>query len=193
VSSNTNPAAGKYPVAAAAIGAVIAGAYMPTPLYELYRRDWELSPGELTIVFSIFGASLIPALLFLGGISDEIGRRRTLLIALAFSAMGSLVLAFADGFWWLIAGRILQGLSIGIGVGTGAAAVREWMDVGMQRLAGEVVLIGTGVGASAGAILSGVLGQYAPFPTTLPYVAHIALVACVAAAVAKDPSCPHLA
>ena len=193
MSSNTNPAAGKYPIAAAAIGALIAGAYLPTPLYELYRRDWGLSPGELTLVFSIFGASLIPALLFLGGISDEIGRRKTLLIALGISALGSLVLSFADGFWWLIAGRILQGLSIGIGVGTGAAAVREWMDAGMQRLAGEVVLIGTGVGASFGAILSGILGQYAARPTVLPYLAHVVLVGCVAAMVASVPSCPHLA
>jgi len=193
VSSNTNPAAGKYPIAAAAIGALLAGAYMPTPLYELYRRDWGLSPGQVTLVFALFAASLVPSMLFLGGISDEIGRRKTLLIALGFSAMGSLVFAFADGFWWLVAGRILQGVSLGIGIGTGAAAVREWMDVGMQRLAGEVVLIGTGIGASSGAILSGALGQYAPFPTTLPFLAHIAIVACVAAAVSRVPTCPHLA
>ena len=165
---------------------------MPTPLYELYRRDWGLSPGEITLVFAMFASSLVPSLLFSGGISDEIGRRKTLLIALGFSALGSLVFAFADGLWWLIAGRILQGIAIGIGLGTGAAAVREWMDVGMQRLAGEVVLIGTGIGATVGAILGGVLGQYAPFPTTLPFIAHIVTVACVAAAVASVPSCPHL-
>ncbi len=192
MSSNTNPAAGKYPIAAAAIGALAAGIYMPTPLYELYRRDWGLSPGEITLVFAMFASSLVPSLLFLGGISDEIGRRKTLLIALGFSALGSLVFACADGLWWLIAGRVLQGIAIGIGLGTGAAAVREWMDVGMQRLAGEVTLIGTGVGATVGAILGGVLGQYAPFPTTLPFIAHIVIVACVAAAVSSVPSCPHL-
>ncbi len=169
------------------------GAYVPTPLYELYRREWGLSPADITLVFATFAASLIPSMLFLGGISDEIGRRKTMLIALGFAAMGSLVFALADSLWWLIAGRILQGIAIGLGVGTGAAAVREWMEPGMQRLAGEVVLIGTGVGASVSAILSGVLGQYAPHPTVLPYVAHIVLVGCVAAMVRSVPSCPHLA
>jgi MFS family permease len=193
VSSNTNPAAGKYPIAAATIGVLLAGAYMPTPLYELYRREWGLSPGEVTIVFAVYAASLIPSLLFLGGISDEIGRRKTMLIALGFSALGSLVFAFADGFGWLIAGRILGGISLGIGLSTAAAAVREWMEPGMQRLAGEVTLIGTGIGATFGAILSGVLGQYAPYPTTLPFLAHIILVALVAVMVASVPSCEHLA
>ena len=193
MSSNTNPAAGKYPIAAAAIGALLAGAYMPTPLYELYRRDWGLSPGEITLVFAAFAASLVPSLLFLGGISDEIGRRKTLLIALAFSALGSLAFAFADGLWWLIAGRILQGVALGVGLSTATAAVREWMRPGMQRLVGEVTLIGTAIGATFGAILSGVLGQYAPHPTTLPYIGHIVIVGFVAAAVASVPSCPHLA
>ncbi|HEY1729916.1 MAG TPA: MFS transporter [Candidatus Baltobacteraceae bacterium] len=193
MSSSTNPAAGKYPIAAATIGVVLGGAYVPTPLYELYRREWGLSPADITLVFAALAASLIPSMLFLGGISDEIGRRKTMLFALAFAAMGSLVLALAGGLWWLIAGRVLQGVALGIGVGTGAAAVREWMEPGMQRLAGEVVLIGTGVGASVCAILSGVLGQYAPYPTVLPYVVHIVLVGFVAAMVAAVPSCPHLA
>ena len=86
---------------------------MPTPLYQLYHREWGLTPSQISFVFAIYAASLIPSLLFLGGISDGIGRRRTLLIAIAIAALGSLVFAFASGLWWLIAARAFQGVALG--------------------------------------------------------------------------------
>lgn len=187
-----NPAAGKYPIAAAALGLLLAGAFIPSPLYELYRREWGLSPGAISGVFAIYAGSLIPSLLFLGGISDQIGRRKTLLIAIAIAALASVVLAFASDLWGLLLGRVLQGVGLGVGVSTAAAAVREWMGEAMRPRAGPVTLIGTAIGSAFGATLSGVLAQYAPFPTTLPYLIHIILLGGVAAAVATVPSCAHL-
>ena len=77
-------------------------------------------------------SSLIPSLLFLGGISDEIGRRKTMLIALGLAAIGALVMAFASSLWWLVAGRIFQGLALGIGLSTATATVSEWMDSALE-------------------------------------------------------------
>jgi MFS family permease len=109
------------------------------------------------------------------------------------AAIGALVMAFASNFWWLVVGRIFQGLALGIGLSTATAAVREWMDEGMRQSAGSIALIATGIGAALGALYSGVLAQYAPHPTMLPYLAQFAVLGCVAAAVATVPSCPHLA
>lgn len=187
-----NPAAGKYPIAAAALGLLLAGAFIPSPLYELYRREWGLSPAAVSGVFAIYASSVIPSLLFLGGISDQIGRRKALLMAIAIAALGSLVLAFASNLWALLTGRILQGVALGMGVSTASAAVREWMDEAMRPRAGTVTLLGTAVGSAFGATVGGALAQYAPFPTTLPYLLHIVLLGGIAAAVATVPSCPHL-
>jgi MFS family permease len=189
----TNPAAGKYPIAAAALGVLLAGAFVPSPLYELYRRDWGLSPAEISIVFAVYAGALIPTLLFLGGISDTLGRRRTLLMALGIMVLASLVFAVAAGLWWLIAARILQGLAMGIGTGTATAAIREWMDAPLRPRAGAIALLGVASGSALGALIGGVVGQFAPHPTTLPYLVLIVVLACVAAAVATVPSCPHLA
>jgi MFS family permease len=188
-----NAAAGKYPIAAAALGLMLAGTFMPSPLYELYRREWGLTPGDISLVFAVYAASLIPSLLFLGGISDTLGRRRTLLIALGIHACGSLTFAFATGLWWLIAARILQGLAMGIGTGTATAAIREWMDEPMRPRAGVVALIGLTVGSAVGALIGGFLGQYAPYPTVLPWLVHIGLLALCALALTTVPQCPHLA
>src|SRR5580698_1708534 len=93
------------PVAAASLAVLFAAAFLPSPLYELYRRDWGLTPGEITVVFSAYSLTLIPTLLFFGSISDRIGRQRALLVGFAFSGLGLLLCAFADGLWWLALGR----------------------------------------------------------------------------------------
>jgi predicted MFS family arabinose efflux permease len=187
-----NPAAGRWPVAVAAMALMLAGAILPTPLFELYRRLWNLSPAELSLVFAIYAGSLIPSLVFLGGLSDSIGRRRTILLAFALLAVASLVFAFADGLISLVLARIIQGMGIGIGVGAAAAAIREWMSDADRPQAGAATVVAVGVGSTFGALLGGVLGQFAPSPLMLPYFVHIGLLGCAAIAVATVPSCPHL-
>jgi predicted MFS family arabinose efflux permease len=187
-----NPAAGKYPIAALAMALMLAGSLLPTPLFELYHRLWGLTPAEISLVFTIYAGSLIPSLLFLGGISDSIGRRRTILLSFAGLALASLIFSQADGLVWLIIGRIVQGMSIGIGTGAATAAIREWMDERDRSRAGEVTVVAVNVGSAFGALLGGGLGQYGPHPLSLPYYVHIALLACAAVAVSTVPSCPHI-
>jgi MFS family permease len=192
MTESANPAAGRYPIAAAAMALMLAGTLLPTPLFELYHRMWNLTPADLSLVFAIYAGSLIPSLMFLGGISDVIGRRRTILLAFALLALASLVFAFADGLIWLIVARIVQGVAMGIGTGAAAAAIREWMHDADRARAGEVTVVAVAAGSAAGALLGGILGEYGPHPLSLPYFVHIGLLACGAIAVATVPSCPHL-
>jgi MFS family permease len=187
-----NPAAGRYPIAAVAMALMLASSLLPTPLFELYHRTWNLTPADTSIVFAVYAASLIPSLLFLGGLSDSIGRRRTILLAFALLAIASLVFALADGLRWLIVARIIQGLAIGLGTGAAAAAIREWMTEAQRVHAAAITVLATGGGSAAGALLGGVLAEYGPHPLALPYFVMIGLLACGAIAVASVPSCPHL-
>ncbi|CAG9185938.1 multidrug effflux MFS transporter [Cupriavidus pinatubonensis] len=79
-------------------------------------------------------AYLLPFALMLpwhGAISDAVGRRRMVLLGCALFTIGSLVCAGATGIDMLHAGRVLQGISAGIGVIVGRAMVRDVFD-GMQ-------------------------------------------------------------
>jgi MFS family permease len=182
-----------YPIAVASLAVLIAGVFVPTPLYELYRREWGLSPGAIGMVFGVYAGSAIPSLLFFGGISDRIGRPRGLLLAFGLAALAAITFALASGVWWLAAGRILQGLSIGIGTPTATAALREWMDATNRARAGILTIVGTGVGAICGALASGMLGQYASFPMRLPFLVLLAFLAGLSLVVATVPHCPQLA
>jgi MFS family permease len=186
-----NPAAGRYPVAALALALMLAGTLLPTPLFELYRRVWHLTPEQISLVFAVYAASLIPSLLLLGGLSDSIGRRRTILYAFAVLAAGSLILAFARGLEWLLVARVVQGIGMGIGTGAAAAAIREWTPERERSRAGTITVIAVAAGSALGALLGGILGEYAPHPSALPYFVHVALLALVAVAVAMVPPCPH--
>ena len=171
---------------------MLAGALLPPPLFELYHRLWGLTPAEISLVFAVYAGSLIPSLLFLGGISDAIGRRRTILLSFAIFAVASVVFAYAHGLLWLIVGRMIQGFAMGIGLGAGTAAIREWMSEKDRQRAGEVTVIATAAGSALGALLGGTLGEFAPDPLSLPFLVYIALLACGALAVASVPKCPHL-
>lgn len=171
---------------------LLANSLLPTPLFELYRRTWNLTPADLSLIYAIYSASLIPSLLFLGGISDSIGRRRTMLISFAILALAALVFAFAQGLWWLIAARIVQGVAMGMGAGAAAAAIREWMRTPDPIFAAAVAVAATGAGSAFGALLGGTLAEFGPHPLALPYFVITALLACGAIAVARVPSCPHL-
>ncbi len=190
--AKTNPAAGRYPIAAAAMGLMLASSLLPTPLFELYRRTWNLTPADISFVFAIYAGSLIPSLMFLGGLSDTIGRRRTILLTFALLAIAAVVFAFADGLIWLVVGRIIQGLAMGIGIGAAAAAIREWMHEADRIHAAAITVVATAAGSAGGALLGGALSQYGPDPLALPYFVLIGLLAFGAIAVATVPSCPHL-
>jgi len=58
-----------------------------------------------------------------GPLSDSMGRRKPLLVALGLFLLGSVVTVFAANFFWLIFGRILQGLGSGGCFSLGSAII----------------------------------------------------------------------
>jgi MFS family permease len=79
----------------------------------------------VTLIFAVYVAALIPALLVAGPLSDAVGRRAVLLPAVALAALGSLVFTLAAGTGWLFAARILQGPAVGAASGPLTAALTD--------------------------------------------------------------------
>lgn len=146
-----------------------------SPLYPVYQERFGFSPLTLTGVFAIYSFSLLLALLFLGGLSDSIGRRRMLALAVVFE-LGCLVLFLvARNEGWLFAARFLQGLATGIGQATIGAALLDLEPEhrpGLGPLASSVI---PPVGLAVGALGSALLVQFAPWPTELVFVVLAAL------------------
>lgn len=165
---------------AAMIGVLFAGSTLVTPLYVIYKHAFGFSQITLTLIYAAYVVGNLAALLWFGRFSDQVGRRRTALAAMAVAIVSAVVFLFAQSTPSLYAGRILTGLANGIGAGTGTAWLAELI---AEREKSRATVLATGanfVGVGVGALVAGLLAQYAAWPLRLPFV--IYLLALVVAA-----------
>jgi hypothetical protein len=150
-----------------------------TPLLLLYRRLDGYSAAMVDAFLGCYVLGLIPGLLIGGPLSDVRGRKPVMLAGLGLSALGSGVLALGGlGAAPLFVGRVLVGIAIGIAMAVGSSWVKELStapfdptaDAGAgARRASLWLTIGLGLGAG----VAGVLAQWGPWPTALPYLVHV--------------------
>jgi Major Facilitator Superfamily len=142
-----------------------------TPLYRLYQETMHLTPFWITVVFSIYVASLLAALLTVGGLSDYVGRRPVILAALLANAAAMILFAEARDVGQLILARAVQGLSVGIGTTAFGAAILD-----TDRLRGPLLNSVTAfLGMTLGALGTAALITFAPDPLHMIYEALLGL------------------
>jgi MFS family permease len=161
-----------------ALFAVAAGTNVPTPLLLVYQERLGLSPEVLTALFGCYAAGLVPALLLAGGLSDRLGRRPVAIPGIVLSGLASLAFAAAgDSLGLLFSARFLQGVVSGVVFSVGSAWVGELSLAAGEGAGGRRAAFAMTAGFSLGPLTSGVLGEFGPAPTVLPYLVHTALVA----------------
>lgn len=155
--------------------AVAFGTNVPTPLLLAYRDRLDFSATTLTVLFAVYAAGLVPALLLAGPLSDRRGRRSVVLPFVALSAVASLVLmGAADSLAALYVGRLLQGVVSGVVFSVGSAWLAELL--GDPAAASRRAAAAMSLGFGGGPLVSGMLGQWGPAPTVLPYGVHLVVM-----------------
>ena len=148
-----------------------------TPLYRLYQVSMQLTPFWITVVFAVYVASLLVALLTVGGLSDYVGRRPVILAALLLNAAAMILFAEARDVGDLILARAVQGLSVGVGTTALGAAI---LDTNRSRgpLLNSVTAF---LGLTAGSLGAAALITYAPDPLHRVYEVLLGLTAVMVA------------
>ncbi|WP_052210180.1 MFS transporter [Dickeya fangzhongdai] len=146
--------------------AFLAASSAPTPLYRLYQQQWGFSATLLTVVFAAYALALLLALLVTGRLSDHVGRRPVIALALALQIIAMLGFLCAAGPGWLIAARVLQGFATGMATAAAGAAL---LDLGRERGA-LINSVAPMMGMAAGALGSTALMVFAPGPLRTVYV-----------------------
>lgn len=157
------------------------------PFYDHYASAFGFGPATLTAVFAVYVAALVPSLLFVGPLSDAIGRRMVLLAAIALAVVGAALFAAARGTGWLYAARLVQGLALGAASGPVSALVVEREPNADRGRAAMVAAVAAVAGVGSGPLLGGLLAQYLPAPTVLPYLVEVTLLLCAGVATALLP------
>jgi MFS family permease len=155
-----------------------------TPLYLLYQQAFGFSTIALTVIYSTYVVGNLIALLFLGRISDQLGRRRVILAALAAAGASSALFLFAATTAWLYWARMLSGVAIAIASGAGTAWLAELLSEADRPRAALIATSANFIGLGIGSLLAGCLAQYAPLPLELPFIVYLAALAVVAVLIA---------
>lgn len=151
------------------------GTNVPTPLLLVYRELLGLTSNELTGAFAVYAAGLVPALLLAGPASDRFGRRPIVIPFVVLCALTSLLfLGAGSSVLLLFVCRFLQGAVSGVVFSVGTAWLGEL--IGEPGRAARITSAALGLGWALGPLMSGLLAQWLPLPTVLPYLVHVALM-----------------
>ena len=163
-----------YVTTATAVAAAItfsATGAAPTPLYYEYQQHFGLTPFMITMIFAAYVMCLLLALLTVGSLSDYIGRRPTILAALALNILAMIIFMTAGSAAALIIARALQGFATGLAITTLAAII---LDTDKER-APLLNSFTAFAGLSAGTLGAGALVTFAPAPEQLVFVVLLVL------------------
>jgi MFS family permease len=158
---------------ASVVVAFLAASSAPTPLYEDYQAAWHFSSITTTVVFGVYALAVLAALLVAGSLSDHVGRRPVLIVAIALQAASMLVFATAGNVSALMVARVVQGIATGSALGAVGAGMLD-LDRAKGTLTNAVAPL---IGTATGSLVSGALVRYLPAPTHLVYLVLFGLFA----------------
>ncbi|PJD90414.1 MAG: MFS transporter [Legionella sp.] len=136
---------------------------LQTPLYAIYASRSHMGISAVTIAFAAYVAGLMPTLLLLGGLSDIIGRRLPIALALLLGTAATILVIAKPNWESLVIARVLLGIGTALATTSGSAYMIEMMGIGNARRATLLVTSATSLGFGGGALATSIsLGLQGP-------------------------------
>jgi MFS family permease len=171
---------------------VMMGTTLSTPLYPTYEARFGFGSGTTTVLFAVYAAGVIAALIAVGRLSDAVGRRPMLVAGIVLSFLSAVLFVIGAPIWLLFVARVLSGFSAGIFTSTATVAVLEAAPNGRRGLAGALATAANIGGLGLGMLLAGLVGAASSDPLRTPYLVHAGLlvVAGIAMLVVRETGSP---
>jgi len=178
-------------VIAAAFLLVMAFSTIPTPLYSLYQARDGFATFLLTVIFAVYAVGVIASLYLAGHISDWLGRRRIILIAVLIELLSAVIFLIWPSVPGLLVARFISGVGVGALTATATAHLSELRAVARPdesgRFSSTISTVVNNGGLALGPLIAGFIAQWVAGPLQVPYVLFIVLLAVAGAAVAFVP------
>jgi DHA1 family bicyclomycin/chloramphenicol resistance-like MFS transporter len=105
------------------LGQVASTIYVPS--VPAIASALETSVSRVQLTFVAYLAAFAVSMLVLGPLSDRYGRRRTMILGISLSTLGSIACTASPTIELLIAARVLQGIGLSGGMVVGRATIRD--------------------------------------------------------------------
>lgn len=142
--------------------------FASSPLFPLYTEKWGLAPWQVSLAFVGYPVGVLAVVTLLGGLSDRIGRKQTMLVGAGMIVVACVVTATAWNLPAFVAGRVAQGVASGLVAGTTAAALMDFHPRGSSA-GGLTHAACTSIGMCVGPLMSGTLASHVSAPLVVPY------------------------
>ncbi|MFS4091492.1 MFS transporter [Streptomyces sp. AF1A] len=163
----------------------------PIPLFNTYRAEDGFTNADIALAVVANSVGTIAALLVLGQLSNHLGRRRAAIASLGLLVLGCLLLLNVHDIGTLLAARLLMGVAVGLASSSLTSYIVDAAPSRPTWLASVASSQGPMLGLSVGAIASGALVQFGPWPRHLIYLVAAALLVLSAVLIVISPETAH--
>ncbi|WP_406177349.1 MFS transporter [Streptomyces sp. NBC_00996] len=157
------------------------------PLFNTYRAEDGFTDASISLAVVTYSVGTIATLLVLGRLSNHLGRRLTAIASLGLLLLGCLLLLNVHDIGTLLAGRPLMGVGAGLASSSLTSYIVDTAPTRPEWLASVASSQGPMLGLTLGAIASGALVQFAPWPRDLIYLVCAGLLVLAAALIVISP------
>lgn len=176
-----------FAAAAVALVAAFVTTAAPIPLFNIYRAEDSFTNADISITVVAYSVGTVAALLVLGRLSNHLGRRPTAILTLALLLLGCLLLLNVHQIGTLVIARLLAGVGVGLASSGLTSYVVDAAPSKPTWLASVAASQAPMLGLALGAIGSGTLVQFGPWPREFIYLAAGALILLSAVLIVISP------
>ncbi|MCR9883871.1 MFS transporter [Vibrio alginolyticus] len=125
---------------------------LQAPLYSLYAENSNMGTAALTVAFAAYVLGLLPTLFLLGGISNKVGRKQPIFIALVLSVGATTLLVVQPNWNSLFIARLLLGVATALTTTSVSAYIYDLIDEEELKFGTLLVAASTSIGFGSGAL-----------------------------------------
>jgi YNFM family putative membrane transporter len=134
--------------------------YCVQPLMPLLAHEFALTPAQSSLSLSLATAALAVSLLVSSVLSDRVGRKNMMVVALVVSAIMTVVAAFAHNYAQLLAARTLLGFALGGMPAVAMAYLSEEIEPASLGVSMGLYISGNAFGGMIGRMLASILSDF---------------------------------
>jgi MFS family permease len=157
------------------------------PLFNIYRAQDGFNSADISLTVVAYSVGTLGTLLVMGRLSNHAGRRPVSIASLAFLIAGTLTLLNVHHIGILVAGRLLMGLGAGLASSSLTSYIVDAAPVKPAWLASVASSQTVMLGLALGAVASGALVQFGPWPRELVYIVDISFLLLAAVMITVSP------
>lgn len=125
------------------------------PLFRVYAAEAGMGNGQTALVLATYIIGMLPCYIFIGGISDRIGRKPVLIASVVCAFLSTAIITYYANVYALIFARFFQGVGLGLSMGAGTAYISELVHQKYKDAptrAANMASLATAFGFSGGAL-----------------------------------------